>query len=217
MGIAERKEREKEDRRRLILDRAKELILERGVPALSMQDIADAAELSKATLYLYFPSKEALLSEILDDAAQAFTDYVETRIAGVTSGLAALRTLWGSYLSLFGESADIFVLTGIKNYSGGEGEAGEPVWPKNRMVELIARVLASGVADGTLMPELDTRQLAETAMTIAMAIIDNVARRPRDQRDVRLIRAEMKMTFELLLRGLAAPGTDRALMVLAEE
>ena len=72
MGIAERKTREKEERRKLILDVAKELILARGIPAISMQDIADAAELSKATLYLYFQSKEAILTEILESSASAF-------------------------------------------------------------------------------------------------------------------------------------------------
>ena len=55
MGIADRKQREKEERRTLILKKAKELILERGVDFLSMQEIADSAELSKAALYLYFP------------------------------------------------------------------------------------------------------------------------------------------------------------------
>jgi len=58
MGISERREREKTERRKAILDCARSLILSQGVQRVSMEDIARKAELSKATVYLYFSSKE---------------------------------------------------------------------------------------------------------------------------------------------------------------
>ncbi len=220
MGIAERKTREKEERRSLILARAKELILERGVPALAMQDIADAAELSKATLYLYFESKEAILAEILAEAGDAFVAYVEARIAAEDSGLEALRKLWGSYLSMFGESQEIFVLIGIMSaidpdvLFDGDREDTPARRPKQKLRRFIADVLARGVGDGTLEPQVDPDRIARTVLVIATAIMDSIARLPREQRDARLIREEMRSVFELLLRGLAAAGTDRALLRL---
>jgi AcrR family transcriptional regulator len=220
MGISERKEREREDRRTAILETAKALILERGAADLSMQDIAGAAELSKATLYLYFDSKDALFKAILGEAVEAFAAYVEARIAPDASGLDALKALWGSYLSLFGASADVFVLTGIRNYvagSGGFSPAAQRGPFEGRLTELIAGVLARGAADGTLEASLDGPRLARIALTIAMAIIDEAARQPRETRDAAAIRSEMKLTFELLLRGLAAPGTDRTLLSLDGE
>lgn len=217
MGIAERKTREKEERRALILERAKELILERGIPALSMQDIADAAELSKATLYLYFQSKEAILAEILSDAADAFVSFVEERLSPADSGLQALRKLWGSYLAFFGESPDIFVLTGIKRfiepYLLTDDESAQA--PTERKLRgLIAKVFERGVKDGTMDKDIDPDRVARIAMTIALSIIDNVARLPREARDVRRIQEEMRNTFELLLRGVAATGTDRKSLTL---
>jgi AcrR family transcriptional regulator len=181
-----------------------------------MQDIADAAELSKATLYLYFESKEALLAEILNESSDSFVAYVEERLNPDDSGLAALRTLWGSYLSLFGESSDIFILTGIRNFIDAS-EADSPKSPLQNMLDLIARIVERGVRDGTLTPTLESGKIARTALLIATAIVDNVARLPQKDRDTRLIREELRDTFELLLRGLAADGCDKTLLTLPPE
>jgi AcrR family transcriptional regulator len=219
MGITERKTREKEERRVLILEKAKDLILEKGIPALSMQDIADAAELSKATLYLYFHNKEAILTEILSDSADAFVSFVEEQIDPTDSGLDALKKLWSGYLQFFGESPDVFVLVGIKRFvepyvPGGKGESG-PV--EHKLRKLIAKVFARGARDGTMDSSQEPEKIARIAMTIAFSIIDNAARLPREARNVRCIQEEMQGTFELLLRGIAAAGIDRSTLTLPIE
>ena len=58
MGISERKEREKQRRREEILDAAEKVFFTRGIEKSTMDDVANEAELSKGTLYLYFKSKE---------------------------------------------------------------------------------------------------------------------------------------------------------------
>lgn len=58
MGIQERKEREKERRRNEIIDAAEKIIFANGIDKATVENIAAEAELSKATLYLYFSSKE---------------------------------------------------------------------------------------------------------------------------------------------------------------
>ncbi|MEO8168159.1 MAG: helix-turn-helix domain-containing protein, partial [bacterium] len=60
MGIIERKEREKEHRREDIIAAAQKIFFEKGLPSATMDEIAEAAELSKGTLYLYYKSKEDL-------------------------------------------------------------------------------------------------------------------------------------------------------------
>ena len=65
MGTRERREREKQQRRRAILDAARELFWKQGYSGTTMPLIARAAELAPGTLYLYFPSKSALYAEIL--------------------------------------------------------------------------------------------------------------------------------------------------------
>ena len=61
MGIVERKEREREEMRKLILDGAQKLFLENGYDKVSIRNIADAIEYSPATIYLYYKDKNELL------------------------------------------------------------------------------------------------------------------------------------------------------------
>jgi TetR/AcrR family transcriptional regulator len=60
MGIQERKEREKEQRREDILNAAEKVFWEKGLAPATMDEIAEKAELGKSTLYLYYKSKEDL-------------------------------------------------------------------------------------------------------------------------------------------------------------
>lgn len=64
MGIQERKEREKERRRQQIIVAAKRVFSEKGFNKATMEDIAQEAELSPGTLYLYFKNKEDLYASL---------------------------------------------------------------------------------------------------------------------------------------------------------
>jgi AcrR family transcriptional regulator len=64
MGVAERKEREKEQRRQEIITAAEKVFFKKGIDNATMDDVAEKAELSKATLYLYFSSKDEIYSAI---------------------------------------------------------------------------------------------------------------------------------------------------------
>jgi len=61
MGIPERKERDKQGMRKLILDTAMELFLEEGFGTVSLRRIAEKIEYSPATIYLYFKDKDEIL------------------------------------------------------------------------------------------------------------------------------------------------------------
>lgn len=64
MGIRDRKEREKDFRRRQIQAAAKELFILKGFNSTTIDEIAERAELSPATIYLYFKNKEELYASI---------------------------------------------------------------------------------------------------------------------------------------------------------
>lgn len=222
MGITERKIREKEERRALILNKAKDLILEQGVDLLSMQEIANRSELSKATLYLYFLNKEALLDAILEDAASTFVAFVRGHILPEASGLEGIHALWSSYLNFFWQSQDIFILIGISRYVNPgfplnlEDEQNENSWPLKELIDLIAELLGRGVADGTIDAAVDPDKTARIVIMVAFSIIDQVTRLPRLARDDKKIHTMLRDTFEILLRGLAGKDSDLALLVLPE-
>ncbi|MEW6261999.1 MAG: TetR/AcrR family transcriptional regulator [Thermodesulfobacteriota bacterium] len=70
MSIQDRKEREKEMRRKQIQAAAKQLFMEKGYRATSIEDIAKLAELSPATIYLYFNSKDELYASLNRETLQ---------------------------------------------------------------------------------------------------------------------------------------------------
>ncbi len=61
MGIPERKERDKQGMKKLILDTAMKLFLEEGFGNVSIRRIAEKIEYSPATIYLYFKDKDEIL------------------------------------------------------------------------------------------------------------------------------------------------------------
>ncbi len=65
MGIAERREREREARRRAVLEAARGLLLERGFTGTTTKLIAERCEFSEATLFFYFQSKDEILVSLL--------------------------------------------------------------------------------------------------------------------------------------------------------
>lgn len=62
-----RRAEDKEIRRRDIMEAAMGLLGQRRFAEVKMSEIAEQAALAKGTLFLYFPTKEALFLEILED------------------------------------------------------------------------------------------------------------------------------------------------------
>lgn len=65
MSIKERKEREREEMRELILNTATEIIAEEGIESLSIRKIASGIEYSPAIIYHYFKDKEDIIDQVM--------------------------------------------------------------------------------------------------------------------------------------------------------
>ena len=78
-----RKQREIEQRESLILDVAREMLLEHGYLGLRMEQIADRIEYSKGTIYQHFPNKEEIILALANRAqlkrSELFAEAVTTR------------------------------------------------------------------------------------------------------------------------------------------
>jgi AcrR family transcriptional regulator len=60
-----RRERKKCETRQQIIDSAMEMFRKKGFQATSMEQIANRVDISKVTIYNYFPVKEAIVSEFM--------------------------------------------------------------------------------------------------------------------------------------------------------
>src|SRR5229473_2976171 len=74
--IQARKERERAAREELILDHAQRMLLKDGFQNLNLDELAEAVEYSKGTLYLHFKTKEdialAVVTRVLKERADFF-------------------------------------------------------------------------------------------------------------------------------------------------
>jgi len=64
MSITERKVKEKEELRALILNGAKKLFIENGIEQTTIRNIADEISYSVGTVYVYFKDKNSILHEL---------------------------------------------------------------------------------------------------------------------------------------------------------
>jgi AcrR family transcriptional regulator len=223
MGISERKKREKTERRKQIMSCAKELILHNGAAGVSMGDIAKKAELSKATLYLYFPSKDGLFRAICEESANAFTEYIRPRLKPDISGLEGIKEVWKGYLELFGESEDMVIIFNMRHFL----DPHDPVVPVNEhekasehytsvFFNMIKDLIEQGKKEGTFDKDIDAVSITRIILSLFSYIIETASRVPKDLRKTPAIVDEMKNIFQILFRGIACEGIDRSLLVLPE-
>jgi AcrR family transcriptional regulator len=78
MGIKERRAMEKERRKQQIIEAAKEMFLSKSFESVTVEDIAQKAELSVGTIYQYFNSKDELFAFMNLSGLQWLTDQLET-------------------------------------------------------------------------------------------------------------------------------------------
>src|SRR5262249_50434248 len=67
MGIVERREREREEVRRKILDSARDLFAKEGYDRVTMRRIAEAIEYSPTTIYNHFEDKDDVVHSLCDE------------------------------------------------------------------------------------------------------------------------------------------------------
>ena len=82
--------RQPEERPQQIVDAALDIFGERGLAGARLEDIARHAGISKGTIYLYFPNKEALFREVVQRTLVARLEEAEAFVAQ-TGGTALAR------------------------------------------------------------------------------------------------------------------------------
>jgi len=215
MGISERREREKIERRRTIIGCARELILLQGVQRVSMEDIARKAELSKATVYLYFSSKEVLLNEICEEAARVFSSYLNPLLEDGLSGIAALKCVWLRFVELFGNFEDMIIIFHVRNFinpglpmvSLGEESKSPNV---DEILETMKKIIEQCKTEGVFDPNLDSSMATRLLLSMFSIIVENAARIPPEGRNSPAMMEEMKNALQTLIRGFAREGVERA-------
>ncbi len=80
-----------EHKERLIRDKAMEMIVKEGFDGMGMQKLAKAANVSPATIYIYFKNREDLLNHLYNEVQNTFS---EVALKGFSPDLSFEDGLW---------------------------------------------------------------------------------------------------------------------------
>ena len=155
-----------EDKRTLIVDAAVRRFGHFGVGKTTMNDIARDVSMSKASLYYYFPDKNALLAASLERVIGQSFDRVSDRMSKMNQSLATMEYLLESRMEFITRHYKLF------EYFFGSGPnpprklTALVTEARDSQIQLILRALQSGVDRG----ELKTMDTDEMAQVILFAI-----------------------------------------------
>jgi len=151
LAIIPTRQRRKDARPQELLDAALDLFVERGFAATRSEDVAARAGVSKGTLYLYYPSKEELLKEVIrHHVINPIAEGVQIirEFEGPTPELLALvLRLWWERIGETRASGIVKLMTSeVRNFPEiAQFYVDEVVTPSNQM---LAKVIQRGVDRG---------------------------------------------------------------------
>jgi TetR/AcrR family transcriptional regulator, mexCD-oprJ operon repressor len=138
-------------------------------PGASMNDVAAAAGVARATVYRYFPTRQALLDELaLLALREADERIVSARIDEVPTHEAVSRAVRALV-----DIGDAFVVLAREKLGGSEFD--------RALAGPVARLLERGQASGDIRGDLPVPWLRDTLLGIALSVL--IARRSQGRED----------------------------------
>jgi AcrR family transcriptional regulator len=201
---AERKARERAVRGAGVLSAARRLFARKGYQRSTMVEIAAAAELALGTLYQLFPSKEAILCQLLEDYMDGLFARVRDAVSSTDDARRQLEHIVRTQLAFSRENADVLRLY-LSGWIGYEftvrRQFGERIDTKyEQYLGLVTAVFRRGGRAGTLV-SAPPRRLAIALAGMVHALIRRWLREKRLD-----LMAEGEALLPLLLDGVRRRG-----------
>ena len=166
--IAERRQEEKERRRAEILDATEAVAAEVGWDAMTMDQVARKARLSRALLYVYFKDKQDLLFGICERALATLTQRFSEAAARQKRGLDQMIGVGRAYVAFSQEFPVYFevmarceLLTPDPATNTNEGQA---TLRGDECRGLMVEVIKTGVADGSIRSDVGDPHVVSNAL-----------------------------------------------------
>jgi Transcriptional regulator len=109
MSITERKEREKQEMRDLILNTAKEMFLKEGYEKTSLRKIANKIDYSPTTIYLYFKDKSDIFHALMEIGFSILLGEFSKAMT-IDDPYERLRAIGAVYITFAFENAEFYDL-----------------------------------------------------------------------------------------------------------
>ena len=153
--IAERRQEEKERRRAEILDAAESVAASVGVAAMTMDEVARRARLSRALLYIYFQDKSDLMFGLCDRALGVLHQRFQEAATRHTRGLDQIEGMGRAYVAFSQEFPVYFEALALFEAHVPEapappGNEGACIIGGDRVHVAMVESINAGIADGSI-------------------------------------------------------------------
>ena len=192
------RERKKEETRRRIAATAWRLFAERGFEAVTVNEIAEAAQVAKATLFTYFPTKEALALQGVGDDDLA--GLVTGRAPGTTA-LAALRAHFRALAAgpMTGLDPEVLV-SRVRVIFDSPALSGATKTLLYRQRQQLTQALTAELGERTA--ELAAAQISASLVTLQEGFFRRLADGASLEDARRQLGEDVELAFDLLAHGL---------------
>lgn len=159
------------DLRRVLIDAALQLVGEGGAEAVSVREAARRAGVSPGAPFRHFPSRDALMQAVAEEAQRRFRAEIEAALAEAPAGdpLGRFRCLGLAYLRWAMRNPTHFEIISSRRFF--DHDRAVAVSRDNaELIELTERTLAEAFAAGQLRPtDLKQVQIAGRALVYGFA------------------------------------------------
>lgn len=165
MGISERKQREKELRRQSIILAAEKVFFTKGIQLATVDDVAEVAELSKGTVYLYFKDKDELIAAVIFRGLTLLHGMMTDASLQNKNAVDKIRTLGKVYLEFARQYPNHFILLFQKELHKIESDDTRPeaescVKTGIQTLAMLKMIIMEGIEEGSIRRDIDPAQLA---------------------------------------------------------
>lgn len=178
MGVKERKIREKELRRKEILEAAHKLFSGKKGMDATMDDLAELTELGKGTLYLYFPNKESILQAMAEKGIKLLRKRLNRVLDDSKSGAVQISDNGDVFVQFLRDKP--FYSSLILKYEQTiliHTETNEKVLMVEPILEILKKILEKGQCDGTIRNDIGTKELVAILWSQMLGVLNTLSGR----------------------------------------
>jgi AcrR family transcriptional regulator len=168
VGIKERKQRDFERRKKLILKTAKKLFSRKKSKNVTLEEIASEIEFSKGTIYSHFASKEEIFAELLLAHLNTLLSRLENAVTTSKSTLEGIKNCLEAYIRFYEEHREYFNLLFFFDLMGDHYKVPKQLILDIRLKKIACLVeLQKVIKMGLKSPEISTdNSIKDTALVL---------------------------------------------------
>jgi TetR/AcrR family transcriptional regulator, cholesterol catabolism regulator len=159
-----------------LLDAAALEFASKGYSSANINHISETAGYSKGTVYNYFPSKQALMLALIEDAGARHVHYIADAVLQIKAPVERLERFFAAGFRFVEEHTTRarFLITAL--YSPGEEIQLAMAHAYQPMFQLVAReIITPGIEQG-LFRQANPQEIANLMMTLYLGTCSNVDR-----------------------------------------